>query len=166
MFEIHYLTSSLVGPNQNVGDCHGLSQSLSWLYGIANPINALLFLLRIHGTFRGSWKVIWVFNVLWLSTWTSIIFPVSLAVIDDPSNLRKVCSSTTAGPILAGLITLLIFDTSVFVAVSYKVLSINMAGTWQDWYKVFWRGQTLGAVSKLLLRSGQIYYLYVLSFMK
>ena len=156
------MTSFSVGPKQDVGDCHGLLQPLSWLYGVANPVNALLFLLRIHGTFRGSRKAVWMFNVLWLSTWTSMIFPVSLEAIDNPSNLRKVCSSTTTAPILAGFITLLVFDTSVFAAVSYKVLSINMVGTWKDWYRVVWRGQTLGAVSKLLLRSGQIYYLYVL----
>ena len=91
-----------------------------------------------------------------------MIFPASLVAIDDSSNFRKVCSSTTTAPILVGFITLLLFDTSVFVAVSYKVLSSNMVGTWKDWYRIVWRGQTLGAVSKLLLRSGQIYYMYVL----
>lgn len=151
--------TSIVTPKPEV-DCHGLTQPVAWLYAVATPSNALLFLLRVRGVFMDSPKTVWFFGVLWLSTCLSITFPISVMYMEDISVIRKVCTASHAGVYgLSGFVTVLVFDTCVFLATSYKVLSINMAGTWRKRYRVCLKGETLGSVSRLLIRSGLIYYL-------
>ena len=62
-----------------------------------------------------------------------------------------------------GFIASVVFDTAVFVAISVKVLEINAYRVFHgwSWIMAFIRGEGLGHISMVLLRSGQLYYLYV-----
>jgi hypothetical protein len=53
-------------------------------------------------------------------------------------------------------------DTLVFLAISYRMVSIAMVkSTWRAWIKSFFTGDGLLYLSKVLLQSGQVYYLSV-----
>jgi hypothetical protein len=53
-----------------------------------------------------------------------------------------------------------VFDTLVFLAISYKMVSISMAdNNCSAHVRSFFRGDGLHKLSKSLLRSGQVYYL-------
>ena len=72
-------------------------------------------------------------------------------------------STTSVGVVLATT-----FDTAVFLAVSYRLLeqySAELDGTWSSRMRMFFKGQGMtGNISRLLLQTGQLYYLCAFSF--
>jgi len=53
-----------------------------------------------------------------------------------------------------------IFDTLIFLAISWRLASSSMIGdSWRDRLRSFVRGEGLLGVSKVLLRGGQSYYI-------
>ncbi|CAL1707957.1 unnamed protein product [Somion occarium] len=58
-----------------------------------------------------------------------------------------------------GFISVAIFDTSVFVAISIHMISFSMETTWRGRLKLFLSGHGMGHVSRALLQTGQMYYL-------
>ncbi|KAK7695329.1 hypothetical protein QCA50_002520 [Cerrena zonata] len=65
-----------------------------------------------------------------------------------------------------GFVAITIFDTLVFVAISAKVLKINSEWRFpgKSWIASFIHGDGLSHLSKVLLRSGQFYYLTTVGF--
>ena len=60
------------------------------------------------------------------------------------------------------IILTIVYDTLIFFAISYRVVSISMvSNTWSARVKSFVRGDGLHDLSKALLHSGQTYYLSV-----
>jgi hypothetical protein len=63
----------------------------------------------------------------------------------------------------APIILTAVNDTLVFLAISYRVVSsATVAGTWRARTRSFFTGEGLYHLSKTLLTSGQVYYLFVL----
>ena len=56
-------------------------------------------------------------------------------------------------------ILLAVFDTVVFLAIAWRVLSIALARAQYSWFEAFTGGKGMGKVSKALLQTGQLYYL-------
>ena len=53
-----------------------------------------------------------------------------------------------------------VYDTLVFLAISWRIISYTVEGdTWQARSRFFFMGKGLHSVSKALLRGGQLYYL-------
>ena len=100
------------------------------------------------------------FILIWTTTFLSITSTVS---IKEDGFVG--CNVDHVNPIGSlGFIFGAIFDTMVFVAISVKVLKINtnLETPLKSWFSLFITAEGLSRVSKILLRSGQIYYLYVL----
>lgn len=101
-----------------------------------------------------------VFILLWSTTFVALTGPFSAKV-----NLGALgCNIGQVKPISSlGFVAITVFDTTVFVAISVKVLQIN--SDWRtpkrSWVVSFIHGHGLTQVSNVLLRSGQYYYLYV-----
>jgi hypothetical protein len=58
-----------------------------------------------------------------------------------------------------GYIATAAYDTLLYLAMSLRLASIAVVDSWQDQLKSFVTGDGLGWLSKVLLRSGQLYYL-------
>ena len=58
-----------------------------------------------------------------------------------------------------GYIATAIYDTLMYLAISWKLASFAPVDRWQDRLKSFITGEGLGWLSKVLLQSGQVYYL-------
>ena len=130
-----------------------------WLLAIATPCNALLFLIRILGIFRGCRRVTIPFIVLWLSTFACILTPLNFVGGQFILANRICLVQETRVWAAIGFITILAFDTAVFITITAKVLSVNMANTWSDRAKMFFGRKHLGSLSKALLHSGQQFYM-------
>ncbi|CAL1707959.1 unnamed protein product [Somion occarium] len=139
-------------------DCALAFRIFAWLGSLAIPCNCFLFFLRVRGVFLHDRWIVAGFFVLWLSTLGSFaepfgfqsghIGPTQYCLI---AGVHK--SSST------GFITLAIFDTSVFVGISLRVISYSIEDTWRGRLKMFLRGKSMGNVSRALLQTGQMYYL-------
>ncbi|KAK7691714.1 hypothetical protein QCA50_005114 [Cerrena zonata] len=147
-----------VAPANRV-DCHSLLQAAAWLLAFSTPCNALLFLIRIRGIFLHSPKITWIFALLWSTTFASILTPLNFIGGQFVLANRICLVEETRVWAAIGFITVLIFDTAVFVTISIKVLSTNMAETWGERARIFFGRKHLGRLSKVLLHSGQQFYL-------
>lgn len=134
-----------------------------WLLAVATPCNALLFLIRILGIFRGCYRITIAFTLLWLSTFTCILTPLNFKG-DNLLLVNRGCLMTEGRSLAAvGFLSVLLFDTAVFIAITWKVLNVNLVRGWRNRVSLFFGGEPtrVGYISKILLQSGQIYYLYV-----
>ncbi|KAK7692447.1 hypothetical protein QCA50_004072 [Cerrena zonata] len=94
-------------------------------------------------------------NGLWSTTLLSLSIPFSSGL-----NHVTVCNISDVRPIEAtGFIAVELFDTVVFVAVSIQVVRSSIAVSRHDRLATFVTGSQLGHVSKVLLQTGQLYYL-------
>ena len=59
--------------------------------------------------------------------------------------------------VIAGPVTIAIFDTMVFFSITREVLSTSKKIGRQSWYELFTK--CTGRVSQMLLVTGQLYYL-------
>lgn len=124
-------------------------------WAIAIPSTSLLFFFRVRAVYSGYRPVICTFVTLWLINLAgSITVPFALTAGKiDPTNfcIIKAVKSFSS----AGIIATACYDTLVFFAVSWKIVTKSaMGGKTQ----LFLRGRHLPQVSKELLRGGQQYY--------
>lgn len=133
-----------------------------WFETLSLIFNSSLFLLRVIAVYGDSSRKLKAgFIFVWSTTFLAISGPLSVqtdvAFIDCDINKMK-------APLPPGFEAVTIFDTLVFVAISVKVLKINSIWHFpgKSWVMSFICGDGLNHLSKVLLRSGQIYYLWVL----
>ncbi|KIJ50923.1 hypothetical protein M422DRAFT_74371 [Sphaerobolus stellatus SS14] len=125
-----------------------------WAFAI--PSTSLLFFFRVKAVFNGNNPVIFTFIVLWLVNLAgSITVPFALSAGNiGPTNF---CIIKAVKPFSsAGIIATACYDTLVFVAVSWRIITKSAMG---DKTQSFFRGRNLPHVSRELLRGGQLYYL-------
>lgn len=136
--------------------CRPGAATIVWLGAFATPFNTFLFLVRADAVFKQNktWRFILI--ILWLSTFTSLTTPFSVAPY--PFELNGYCVVGKVDRMgAAGAIAVAIFDTAVFVSMTYKILSISKMGDRSNWGRMFFGGT--GQVSRTLLLTGQLYYL-------
>ena len=128
------------------------------LFGaLSAPLNALLFLLRVVGVYHHSRLVMCGFTVLWLSTLASIVAPWGY----KGSNIgpTQYCiPEGTAKYNGVSFVLLTVFDTTVFIAITLRVMSVSMLDTWKLRRIAFVGGRGLGRLTGALLQTGQLYY--------
>ena len=74
--------------------------------------------------------------------------------------INRVCLMTDVQPFgVTSFLAVFIFDTAVFLAITMRMLSISITDTWRGRLSFFFGGDGLGHVTKVLLHSGQLYYL-------
>ncbi|CAL1694472.1 unnamed protein product [Somion occarium] len=139
-------------------DCLVPFNVLAWFGTCAIPSNSLLFFLRVRGVFFHDRWIVAGFFVLWLSTLSALVEPFGFKtghIGPTPYCLIADVAKFTS----AGYIAVAIFDTSVFVGISLRMLSNSIEQTWRGRFKMFFSGRCTGKVSRALLQTGQLYYL-------
>lgn len=136
--------------------CDSSAHVIAWFGTLATPLNTSLFLVRADAVFKQNKKWRLVLTVLWLSTFSTLTTPFSFFAasfqIGGYCPVAKVERMGAAGPIAVA-----IFDTAVFVSMTYKILSMSKLDNHDSWIRLFLRGT--GQVSRTLLMTGQLYYL-------
>ncbi|KAJ7434706.1 hypothetical protein FB451DRAFT_1063145 [Mycena latifolia] len=142
-----------------VGNCPSLTLAIGWCFAAAVPATASLFFFRIAAVFNANKPVVLFFLVAWIATLGSSLL-VPFAVFGGHIASTPRCINTAVKPFgAAGTIANACTDTLVFVALSWRLTfngtSPGLSGRSQS----FVRGKGLPRLSKLLLQSGQLYYL-------
>jgi hypothetical protein len=145
--------------------CRSISHILNASFMLSPGLTHLLFLLRVYGVYECSRRIALVFGLMWILVVasTSVAF-TSLGFERQADSLYCIVDRVewySCAPYVA----VLIYDTLVFVAISYKLYTILPVA--QDTRKrhrwKFLRGELLTNCSRMLLQDGQSYYWYVIS---
>ena len=148
-----------------VGNCQTLETAIGWFGTFAVPLNCLLFLFRTRAVFHHSVRVQAFFGFLWLATFgcaMTAAFGLKAGHIGTTRNCIDVeVKSYTS----SGLVAAAVNDTMVFVAISYRLVSISFTESLSDRFQSFFRGKHMGHISRVLLQTGQLYYLCVFIFL-
>lgn len=123
--------------------------------------SSYLFLRRVQAIYIEEKLVRWTFFVLWvILSGTEILIPLKTKPIYIPGT--KFFDIAGIPPYTSlSLFMLLFFDTSVVVAISYKILSTHHSVPTDEqipWYSIA-AGRTLPRLSRAIFRGGQQYYL-------
>lgn len=141
-------------------NCRTITRFEAIINIIAVPAISLLFLLRVTAIYLHNKVVIAIFAACWLALLGSFVLD-SLTMLSGfmrPSK-AKLCNlpgrTTDAWAYIANAV----FDTLVYLAISWRLASTSMSSSWMGRLKSFVKGDGLLGLSKVLLRSGQFYYL-------
>ncbi|KAF8188186.1 hypothetical protein K438DRAFT_1594344 [Mycena galopus ATCC 62051] len=143
-----------------VGRCQEFERTLVILYPIVIPSTSLLFFYRVRAIYAGSQTVTVIFSFVWL---VELISCIGVIFATGATNIgpTSYCFLSRLAPYsAAACITQSIFDTGVFVAISYRLASDAYAAHgWPDKFRVFIRGAYLPHLSRAMLVDGQMYYM-------
>lgn len=133
----------------------------SVLYVASIGCSSYLFLQRVRAVYADSSRVRWSFSVLWLAYNLSGI-TILLSLKPTPIPGTRYYQDSGIPPITAlYILTGIVFDTSVFLAVSYRIASTQTLIDGQVRWSNFVSGKALPRLSRAVLQSGQQYYLQV-----
>jgi hypothetical protein len=156
--DYNYLNSysSAVG---SVEDCSALQTAIGWCVAVAIPSNSLLFFFRIRAVFFTNRLIVAFFALIWASTLSNIVVPFSIN--GTHIGPTKLCVNSEAKSFSSvGIVASTVNDTLVFFATTLRIMTYNIASEkWSDRWKAFVKGEGLSHVPKVLLQTGQLYYL-------
>ncbi|KAJ7475498.1 hypothetical protein B0H11DRAFT_2032426 [Mycena galericulata] len=159
-----YLAMSTIYQIAPIGNCRHFQIASGTLYGVSVPATAALFILRIMAVFRANRLVVNSFLFAWfLTLGCSIIVPFYIGTTNIGPTHR--CINTTVGH-LAGVGTIVntLTNLLVFIALSWRLTLNGTAPGLANRSKSLIRGTSLPIMSKVLLQSGQVFYLTTVSF--
>lgn len=146
-----------------VGGCERLALVLNWLYPAAIPATSLLFFARVRAIYAYKRSVTVIFGILWIIEFAACML-VPFGTAGGNIGFTPYCMVSRISPIDgAPTITLTVFDTTVFLAISYRLMghrSTQPANqSWADVSKAFLSGARLPSLPRSILAQGQIYYM-------
>ena len=131
------------------------------------PCNTWLFLLRVRAIPRypGSRLALYTCGILWLLTCSSPLIFRAFRASDVPiGDGTCVLISQFDGTFLSlPMITVAVFDSAIVVFVSLGLVMNTPTSSWVSIVRPALLVNGMGSVSRALLRSGQIYYLCVIT---
>lgn len=146
----------------SVKNCHAVGLAQGWTAAFQYIFNALLFVFRIRAVFYHQRYIVWFFYFMWIAVVaTCLVAPFGLdAVALPPTGL---CVDTRLSHSSAGgIIVAAINDTAIFTFITVKlVLQAHGAENLKSFFKILFSGKGMGHVSRVVLQTGQLYYLSV-----
>ncbi|KAF9461682.1 hypothetical protein BDZ94DRAFT_1167276 [Collybia nuda] len=155
-----YSITSVVFDTAQVKDCNALSKVACATYHPAISTTALLFFFRVRAIYGGNKWITAIFFAMWLAILgTSLTFITSLGGAHIGNT--KYCMFIGFQPYRSlSNVTIGVFDTCVFVAISWRLLAwappVSDTGS-SGRFGLY--GKYLPQFSRVLLQDGQKYYL-------
>ncbi|KAF5360788.1 hypothetical protein D9756_004984 [Leucocoprinus leucothites] len=121
--------------------------------------STFLFLRRLHAVYSDQRWVRWIFSLLWIA-YVAVEFsvPFGVGTIHIPGT-RYYRSTVTKRNVGANGILLLIYDTSVFLAITIKVVTSHSSTDERVKWSTIVSGKALPRLSRAIIQGGQQYYL-------
>ena len=118
--------------------------------------------LRVRAVYNHSIVVKTAFGVAWLGVLGgALTAPFSLQGVHIGTTRRCINSSVKAYG-AAGLLAAAINDTLIFLAITFRLLTAHLTSDClRDRFRSFVRGEGLHRMPRLLLQTGQLYYMWV-----
>ncbi|KAJ3568517.1 hypothetical protein NP233_g5663 [Leucocoprinus birnbaumii] len=159
---VAYMLILVVNQARPIANCSAMEIGMGVICLATLITTSFLFLRRLHAVFFDQRKVRWFFSFMWFgATVVTILGPMGIVAkhIDGTGycTYEQVHSYSAISEFL-----LAAFDTTVFLAISYKLICshvevrVSDVSTW----KAFFTGN-LPPISRALLRGCQHYYLIV-----
>ncbi|KZP11651.1 hypothetical protein FIBSPDRAFT_1050579 [Athelia psychrophila] len=148
------------------GDCDAFVKIFGVCAALSIASTSFLFLLRVRTVYLRSTRITVVFGTLWL---VSVAFTTGLITKLHAKHLSlngyPGCSTTKATPIAWLLAPILLNDTSVFLAITYRLTAdAATKSTWRSQLLSIVKGKGLYSLSRSLMRTGQLYYLSTIAY--
>ncbi|KAJ6578641.1 hypothetical protein DFH09DRAFT_1030497 [Mycena vulgaris] len=159
-----YLLVFTIFSTHPIQGCNAAYVAFSSFYPLSISASTFLFLFRVRAVYDGDRLVTAIFGFLWLIVvGTSMIIPFSGNAIGlgDPYEC-DIVNVDPGGYTGATGITLTLYDTLVFFAISYRLVSNFRHSeelTRGEQARAFFSGANLPAFSKAVFTDGQIYYM-------
>ncbi|KAI0783223.1 hypothetical protein C8Q75DRAFT_726425 [Abortiporus biennis] len=166
---IAFLIQSLVFTVGPASNCQALALSVGWCYGIAMPLNSLLFFVRLQTIFSPSptlspvisKMITGVFSLLWLATLSCFTAPFATKGATH-IGLSKACLEDrmeqfgSIGPVLV-----FIYDLLIWLAVHVRLTLSRIHGKdgSRSWSTSFWSRDGLSKGWKIFTSDAQLFYL-------
>ena len=141
--------------------CDTLTHIVTTLATSVGWFSSFLFLCRVNTVYYTSRSARVLFVVLWLMTALGILvvpftFKLSSA---QPGGLCVVESIKRFGTIAS--LSLATFDSIIYISISYRIIKPLSRGNKWEVMKIFFTAKNATPVPRALLRTGQLYFLYV-----
>jgi hypothetical protein len=122
------------------------------------PATSALFFIRLSAIYLGNKNVIAFFGVCWLGTFGCFLME-SISMLSRYNRFNAASTMLVEHEDAAGFISNLIYDTFIYLAISWKLASFSVVSDrWKGYLRSFVYGDGLFQLSKALLHSGQVYY--------
>ncbi|THH32773.1 hypothetical protein EUX98_g1374 [Antrodiella citrinella] len=139
-----------------VPDCQSLAKVIGWTGAITFPLQSIPFFFCARAVFLNKPTVVAAFAVLWFGILGGSIasaFFIHGSHIGETS----MCVAHLGKPYAAGIVSLALHNTMVFVAVSINLMLYTHEETWSGRVKAYMHRRGISQLSKLLMESGQSY---------
>lgn len=145
-------------PAATINTCPILAQ----VVGAANiaimPAASALFFMRLSAVYSHDKYIMTFFGSCWLAILGLFLFDSSRVLHSSEISHSAQCLAIQHRDAWGYLATA-VYDTLMYFSISWRLASFATVDRWQDRLKSFFTGSGLGWLSKVLLRSGQMYYL-------
>ncbi|KJA22359.1 hypothetical protein HYPSUDRAFT_164547 [Hypholoma sublateritium FD-334 SS-4] len=155
-----FALGSAIFTSAPTGNCVVFDNAVHAWCPITIGFSAYLFFLRLQAIYNRNPIIKYIFFTLWLGLLVATIF-VPIGIIGGTVGPTLYCQDAqVALYVTAGQIAPLVFDTLVFVAISWRLCRTACAEMGiKGSVKVMILGKGLPAFTKSLLVDGQLYYL-------
>jgi hypothetical protein len=123
------------------------------------PAISGIFFVRLCAVYsRDKWVIIF-FGSCCIAILGIFIFDTAMVLSQSADDNRQIACFTVKHTDTWGYIATAAYDTLVYIAISWRLASFGMSDHWKSRVKAFVTGGGLSGLSKILLQSGQAYYL-------
>ncbi|KAG6331684.1 hypothetical protein ID866_7407 [Astraeus odoratus] len=128
---------------------------------VSYATSSYLFLKRVHTIYYMNSLVKHAFSFMWLVGVGTSCAVFSGAVHDyiEIADTKHCIRHKSWSALAVAFMDPVLFDTLVYIAITWKILATHRLEPRQSCWKAFWRREALPRVSRALLQSGQQYYL-------
>lgn len=147
----------------SIGNCNALLISTGVVGAIAIPANSFLMFLRVRAVYAHNKPVVYAFAFLWVATLASCVSAPFAPRGAHIGTTQRCIDTEVKAYGSAGIVISAVNDTLIFFAITYRLLVYHCvrSSSWSSRVHSFFRGDGLGEMSKLLLQTGQLYYMCV-----
>ncbi|KAJ7842934.1 hypothetical protein B0H14DRAFT_1020816 [Mycena olivaceomarginata] len=141
-----------------LANCRAAMVVFNSFYSLSAGCTSLLFFFRVRAIYGGQRIISWIFAFLWICVVGAAIL---VPIYSYAASVGSVCIVTKIPSIVGAAATALtVHDTSVFVAISYRLLAnSHREHTPTEMMRALFRGANLHTFSTALFRDGQMYYM-------
>jgi len=126
--------------------------------------NTLLFMFRIRAVFFDHKFIVGFF---WLS-WVTVVgtgIPAPVTIEASPIGNTDYCADGRLNRTVIGIVAVAVNDTLVFLFITAKLLLLHQDGPVPtSWWKMLLTGEGMGKIARIMLQTGQLYYLVTAGF--
>jgi hypothetical protein len=122
------------------------------------PAISGLFLVRLSAVYLRDKYVMTFFGLCWLAVFGIFVYDTTTILSRFASDHNSFRCYSVKRPEGWAYIATAVYDTLMYVAISWRLASFGMRDHWKSRMRYFVTGSEFSRLSKALLRSGQAYY--------